>query len=292
MHLGGVNSLALALTAAFCGANQHNHGLLVSWALQGEGMACAPWYVRQRLRRASGRCGSCVALVFSFAPSIRLRGLKNVITITYRVKKREKTCEYDLKVVLLFHRKGNGPSHNSPAGQEIKKMNIQEALNVFGLSGELTEKDIKAAYRKAALKYHPDRNPLGAELMKAVNAAFDVLMANIDKINQFQSTDEHARYNYGDDLEKVLNVLSGLSGLVFEVIGNWVWISGETITHKETLKEIGCKWAAKKKQWFYRPDEHKSYWNREEHTIEEIRAKYGTTGQRRATGWQRVETRA
>ncbi|EAX6277148.1 molecular chaperone DnaJ, partial [Salmonella enterica] len=24
-----------------------------------------------------------------------------------------------LKVVLLFHRKGNGPSHNSPAGQEI-----------------------------------------------------------------------------------------------------------------------------------------------------------------------------
>lgn len=129
-------------------------------------------------------------------------------------------------------------------------MNIQEALNVFGLSGELTEKDIKAAYRKAALKYHPDRNPLGAELMKAVNAAFDVLMANIDKINQFQSTDEHARYNYGDDLEKVLNVLSGLSGLVFEVIGNWVWISGETITHKETLKEIGCKWRQRKNNGF------------------------------------------
>ncbi|EGW9195520.1 hypothetical protein DA290_004693 [Salmonella enterica subsp. enterica serovar Enteritidis] len=43
-HQDGVNSLTLALTAAFCGANQHNHGLLVCWALQGEGMACAPWY--------------------------------------------------------------------------------------------------------------------------------------------------------------------------------------------------------------------------------------------------------
>ncbi|KYF18096.1 hypothetical protein, partial [Salmonella enterica] len=76
MLLGGVNSLALALTPACCGSNQLYHGLLVSWALQGEGMACAAWYVRQRLRRASGRCGSCAALVFSFSPSIRLRGLK------------------------------------------------------------------------------------------------------------------------------------------------------------------------------------------------------------------------
>ncbi|HAN2841652.1 TPA: DnaJ domain-containing protein, partial [Escherichia coli O25b:H4-ST131] len=37
-------------------------------------------------------------------------------------------------------------------------MNVQEALNIFGLSGELTEQDIKTAYKKAALKYHPDRN--------------------------------------------------------------------------------------------------------------------------------------
>ncbi|MCN6939422.1 hypothetical protein MLM07_25715, partial [Escherichia coli] len=106
MHQGGVNSLALALTAAFCGANQHNHGLLVSWALQGEGMACAPWYVRQRLRRASGRCGSCAALVFSFAPSIHLRGLKNVITITYRVKKTGEHLQIRLKGRIIVSSKG------------------------------------------------------------------------------------------------------------------------------------------------------------------------------------------
>ncbi len=149
-------------------------------------------------------------------------------------------------------------------------MNIQEALNIFNLSGELTEKDIKTTNKKLALKYHPDRNPLGNELMKAVNTAFDFLMTNIDKINQFQSSNEDDRYNYSEELENVLKALSGMSGVIFEVIGNWVWISGETREHKNALKELGCKWAAKKKQWFYRPEEHKSRFNRKEHSIDEI----------------------
>ncbi|HGM7400804.1 TPA: J domain-containing protein [Serratia marcescens] len=170
-------------------------------------------------------------------------------------------------------------------------MNVQEALNVFGLSGDLTEKDVKAAYKKLALKFHPDRNPLGAELMKAVNAAFDLLMANIDNINNFQSDDENASYNYGEELESILTALSGLAGVIFEVIGNWVWISGDTREHKDELKEMGCKWAAKKKQWFYRPEEHKSRWNRKEHSMDEIREMYGTNGKRRATGRKAVEAR-
>ncbi|UHD51781.1 DnaJ domain-containing protein (plasmid) [Proteus mirabilis] len=171
-------------------------------------------------------------------------------------------------------------------------MNVQEALNIFGLYGELTEQDIKTAYKKAALKYHPDRNPLGAELMKAINAAFDFLMNNLENINKFQSSDKNTHYNFTEELEEVLLTLSGLMGIIYEVIGNWVWISGETKEHKDTLKEIGCKWAAKKKQWFYRPEEHKSRRNRKEHSIDEIRTMYGTNGQRAATGWQRVENRA
>ncbi|HDS4694757.1 TPA: DnaJ domain-containing protein [Klebsiella pneumoniae subsp. pneumoniae] len=174
-------------------------------------------------------------------------------------------------------------------------MNVQEALNVFGLSGELTEQDIRKAYKQAALKYHPDKNrenPLAAEMMKAINAAHDFLLANIDKINQYQSTDESARYHYGEELENVLNALLAMSGVVFEVAGNWIWISGDTRTHKDAIKALGCKWASKKKMWFYRPEEHRSRWNRKEHSMDEIREMYGTTGQRRATGFQKVENHA
>ncbi|MGL4927739.1 MAG: DnaJ domain-containing protein [Plesiomonas shigelloides] len=172
-------------------------------------------------------------------------------------------------------------------------MNIQEALNVFGLNGDdLTEKHIKATYKKLALKYHPDRNPLGAELMKAINAAFEMLINNIDNLSKYQASEPEACYNYGEELEAVLNTLNQLNGIIFEVIGNWVWISGETKTHKEALKELRCKWASKKKQWYYRPEEHRSRRNSKEHSIDEIRAKYGSDGQRKAWGRYAVEARA
>ncbi|EHM4620400.1 J domain-containing protein [Salmonella enterica] len=174
-------------------------------------------------------------------------------------------------------------------------MNIQQALNIFGLSGELTEKDIKKAYKQAAIKFHPDKNrdnPTAAEMMKAVNAAFDFLMQNLERINSCQSNDNNARYHYGEELENVLNALQGMSGIIFEVVGNWIWISGETYQHKVALDALNCKWANKKKMWFYRPDEYKASRNRKEHSIDEIREMYGTTGQRSATGFKRVETRA
>lgn len=174
-------------------------------------------------------------------------------------------------------------------------MNIQEALNVFGLSGELTKEEIKKAYKKASLKHHPDRNkdnPIAAEIMKAINAAFDFLMANFENINKYQSTDDNARYDYGEELERVLTELNNLPDIIFEVIGNWVWISGDTKTHKEALKALGCKWASQKKQWFYRPEEHKSIRNRKEHSMDEIREMYGTYGQRKADGRKSVERRA
>ncbi|PHM59517.1 J domain-containing protein [Xenorhabdus ishibashii] len=171
-------------------------------------------------------------------------------------------------------------------------MNFQEALNVFGLSGELTEIDVKQAYKKSALKYHPDRNSIGAEMMKAVNHAYNFLMKNIDRINEWQSTDPSSQYNYGEKLESVLTALITMEGVFFEVTGNWIWISGNTKPHKEELKNIGCKWARKKKLWNYHPEEHKCLGNRREHSMDEIREKYGTSGLQKSKGRLQVENRA
>lgn len=161
-------------------------------------------------------------------------------------------------------------------------MNVQEALNIFGLSGEVTEADIKKAFKRLAVKFHPDKNPLGAEMMKMINTANDFLMSNLSKINEFKSLNLDDFYDYSEEMIKVLNALSALNGIEFEVIGNWAWISGDTKTHKEALSALGCRWAPKKKKWFYRPAEHKSRFNRTEHTMDEIRQMYGTSVQRKS----------
>ncbi|EAM5828677.1 hypothetical protein EEN35_16075 [Salmonella enterica] len=75
MHQDGVNSLALALTAAFCGANQHDHGLLVCWALQGEGMALCILVCSSAAAPRFGAMWPRCSLVFSFAPSMPCRAL-------------------------------------------------------------------------------------------------------------------------------------------------------------------------------------------------------------------------
>lgn len=170
-------------------------------------------------------------------------------------------------------------------------MNMNQALNVFGVDNNVTLPELKTIYKKLAVKHHPDKNPqTGADMMKMVNAAYDFLCNNFELIQNI-SFESASFYNYSDDFERVLKTVSELDGLVYEVIGNWLWISGETKKHREVLHGIGCKWASKKKQWFYRPDEHKSF-NRKELTLEEIRERYGSEGMKRSKGKKAIKQKS
>ena len=147
-------------------------------------------------------------------------------------------------------------------------MNIYDAAKVLGLTGNITPEETKKAYKDACKKYHPDINPAGEEMMKVVNQAYDAL-------KDFTGGMKDQDTGYGELLNDALNVVFGLSGIIIEVCGAWVWITGNTRDHKEALKEAGYKWASKKKAWYFRPEGYRSR-SKGDKSLEEIRAKYGS----------------
>lgn len=152
-------------------------------------------------------------------------------------------------------------------------MKLQDALNTLGLSGEITLEMAKAAYRAASMKYHPDRNPAGLQMMQAINAAWEAIKAA--DWSQTIIVDESGNSGYGDFLNDALNAVVDLDGISIEICGAWVWLSGNTYPHKAAIKAAGYRWASAKKMWYFRPEEWKSAgrgtWN-----IDKIRANYGS----------------
>jgi len=51
----------------------------------------------------------------------------------------------------------------------------EDFYQILGVNRNATEQELKAAYKKLAMQYHPDRNPTGAEKFKTINNAYQVL---------------------------------------------------------------------------------------------------------------------
>ncbi|MFI4954433.1 MAG: J domain-containing protein [Gammaproteobacteria bacterium] len=151
------------------------------------------------------------------------------------------------------------------------KMTPNDALAILNIvANPVTPEMITTAYRKAAMLYHPDRNPSSLEMMQLVNAAYDVLKDYTD-VSHLEAKSQE----YGEDVSRALNAIRGLQGLEIEICGAWVWVSGNTKEYKELLKEAGFKWGPVKKCWYFRPHEWKSK-NRKPWSMDQIRHTHGS----------------
>lgn len=139
--------------------------------------------------------------------------------------------------------------------------------------------ELKAEYRRLALRHHPDHGG-DVATMQAINAEHDRVFerlkaeqnaaADADTTHHTPHTNESA-----EDFRRVLHVLMKLDGLALELCGSWLWITGRTRENREALKGAGCRWASKKGAWYWRPDAERMGAHRPI-DMERIRAKYGS----------------
>ncbi len=136
---------------------------------------------------------------------------------------------YDGMVSLLV---GNVPCQIPAAQTGGSEKWIFRKIKHFWFIRRSDWKGHQGGLQKAALKYHPDRNPLGAELMKELTLRLIFSWLTLTKLISFKHWWKRTlqlRWRSGKSFE----YSSGLTGIVYEVIGNWVWISGEPLLIKK-----------------------------------------------------------
>ncbi|MFA6741648.1 MAG: hypothetical protein WCR78_09210 [Arcobacteraceae bacterium] len=135
---------------------------------------------------------------------------------------------------------------------------IKEFSEVTGIN------EAKKVYKTLAKKLHPDVGG-SEEEFKLLNAIYNDFIENkIYFSNEFK---------IDLDLEKIISQILHFENITIELVGSWIWLSGDTKEIKDKLKELGFKWASKKKMWYYGEMKGKSHG---EKSLDEIKDKYGS----------------
>ena len=137
--------------------------------------------------------------------------------------------------------------------------------------------ELKKEYRRLCMANHPD---LGGDLetMKAINNAHDSMFEILKRQHNSAADENHQTTETAEEFRDIIDLLIHLDGLIVELCGSWLWISGETKNHKDALKTAGCRWSNNKKMWYWRHPEDRGHYHKSKTSIGEIRMKYGSTG--------------
>ncbi len=145
--------------------------------------------------------------------------------------------------------------------------------------------ELRKCYRKLLIKYHPDNNREvdTTSIIQEINAEYDQLFtrckSDFEQSSSYEETSERQKQSYDvvkdKKIREMIMQLSRLSGLVIELCGVWLWVSGDTISHKEELKALGLHYARQKKSWYIHYDDFVKY-GKKPSSMSYIRSKYGS----------------
>lgn len=131
--------------------------------------------------------------------------------------------------------------------------------------------DVKTAYRRLAKENHPDCGGDTAT-MQEINRQYAAAVENIKRTGSAEDR-AHAAQEVPEEFVAAVNAVVGLKDVVLELVGAWLWATGDTCQHKDALKAAGYKWASKKKAWYWHPIWAASSGSKM--SLDEIRDKYG-----------------
>jgi curved DNA-binding protein CbpA len=157
-----------------------------------------------------------------------------------------------------------------------------------------TLEELKAMYRKLAMEHHPDRGG-DIEAMKAINNEYDLLFPKLKDVHKTKDgqtyTARETSTETPEHFKNLIDQLMRMDDIIIEVIGCFVWVTGNTKPHREQLKELKFQWHSKKIAWYLKPEDYKKR-SRKDYGLDEIREMYGTSGAMNSNGTIKINQAA
>lgn len=153
------------------------------------------------------------------------------------------------------------------------------------LKGINTIEELKKQYKKLAMELHPDRPTGNEEQFKILVNKYEQLMDQLQKGNKATTEEKELDKEYKD----IINKLMKFDGLIIEVIGTWIWISGNTYPARNIIKkDLNFKWSPNKKMWYKKPEGAATRRGKKNYSIDEIKTMHGVKASIKSEGAKKL----
>jgi preprotein translocase subunit Sec63 len=146
-------------------------------------------------------------------------------------------------------------------------------MNYF--EGIKTLDELRKKYRNLAFQYHPDKGG-STEIMQEINNQYERLSKKLINSNKYFTEERKEKeHHISEELMQKIGKIIYLPSIAIEVIGSWIWVTGNTYSVKAILKEEGFMFSAQKLAWYWHVGDFIKT-SRSNLTMEELRDFWGS----------------
>lgn len=186
------------------------------------------------------------------------------------LKKKATPKKSASKRITDIHKDSKSHNVNIKVVSGVKK--IGALYEFFDIKGLTDIDSLKKSYFKLAKVYHPDAGGT-KEQFQRLQKEYEGLFKTIMSGSNLSANDIANEIELDENLRQAVDAIIGIPSLNVELIGKWIWVSGNTYPIRNELKNAGFMFAPVKKMWYYKGIESAG---RGKLTIDQIRKKYGT----------------